>query len=360
MNADNGPIKITAGLPIPKKAAVIFGIQLEGTLSSGKDILVASFALLGNTINLDNAHLKGSAVRVIANPIVADINPGVTDSAPDGIEVKKELLGYSVFLLGSLNGKILKPSKITIGDGNVGGNVVLNTSLGSFISLTGSSIETKSGEDTNATIHHLSPISFVRYENNSPHSTHFQVAQVEGARLFADPSAIVKSSEDGTLVLQEGEVLLEVRDKAIIRAGELACIIKSGSIALVSRRGNLISVRNLSDRKRNALVCFLEGKTVALHQGEELRSTCFEQYGDQIARRNTQIIDRVQKGVELSEVSLPSLLLHNDTLFLLSSSNRAVDRAAIKRILKTSACLEVVTNSHGPYRVIKQNSAQII
>jgi hypothetical protein len=74
------------------------------------------------------------------------------------------------------------------------------------------------------------------------------------------------------------------------------------------------------------------------------------QRDDGIGRRRSEEL-RVADGRYLlrSEISLPSLLAKDHMVGLLNRSRDRVQRGIFARILKTAACLTVVTASHGRF-----------
>jgi hypothetical protein len=172
----------------------------------------------------------------------------------------------------------------------------------------------------------------------------------------AGSTQLVMENQPGLFTLKKGETLVWALKPTFVRSGDYTISIKSGAIALVSREGKILKVRNIYEASTNSIWAIAGGKCVKFSAGQEvcLGPTSEELVevlkDDPIGRRRLNNID-IGNGCTLTrcEVSLVSLAQHTDLLSKLISSDKVSDRDITAKLLKMAACLSFVTQSHGPY-----------
>lgn len=129
--------------------------------------------------------------------------------------------------------------------------------------------------------------------------------------------------------------------RIIVEAGCLFQLIHSDRTDLI--------LRNLNDRKRSSLKLQIKDKTVTLAPAQQL-VVGDKQINAEVACRQTYRLNI--PGIsyaEISEISIPWLILQDATLLSMVHSKLPVDKRIIVDTIKTSASLMVITGNKGPY-----------
>lgn len=123
-----------------------------------------------------------------------------------------------------------------------------------------------------------------------------------------------------------------------------------------------LKIRNLSDTRAKSVILSRELEDpVILFTGQErifYLGTANEPAhlsDDGISRRKTSIKEFGRLKVLTSEVSFVSLCEANGLLCALRYSNRTEEKRLFARLLRTAACLQLVTTTHGPFSKVCQN-----
>lgn len=164
----------------------------------------------------------------------------------------------------------------------------------------------------------------------------------------------------GPIVLNRGEIFVAADRPARVDAGNLRVVLKEGSMALISRTGDLLRVYNICENSFKSITVQSERRSVAVNAGVEAvvahdhETIMAILAGDPVARRQVRAVE-LSGGdlvVQTSEFSIPSLMKSNSMLRQMVKSAKGVDIALTDRIVKMTACLTVVTGGHGQYRRI--------
>lgn len=164
----------------------------------------------------------------------------------------------------------------------------------------------------------------------------------------------------GPIVLNRGEIFVAADRPARVDAGDLRVVLKEGSMALISRTGDLLRVYNICENSFKSVTVQSERRSVAVNAGVEAvvardhETIMAILAGDPVARRQVRAVELTGGDlvVQTSEFSIPSLMKSNSMLRQMVKSARGVDVALTDRIVKMTACLTVVTGGHGQYRRI--------
>ena len=125
----------------------------------------------------------------------------------------------------------------------------------------------------------------------------------------------------------------------------------------MSYEENTVKVTNLFDKGFGSVQVVTTGGTIKLGAGEEVIIASDEtaisgtMKQDRLGRRHSKshVLPSTRRLAH-SEVSLVSILENNTTVNQLVLSRNPDDRALANQLLKTAACLMLVTGKHGPYQ----------
>ena len=182
--------------------------------------------------------------------------------------------------------------------------------------------------------------------------------ELPGALIKCTSGAKVAVKEPGTIVLKSGEALIvTTREKQIVTVGYNQVLITPSAAAVVSYEENTVKVTNLFDKGFGSVQVVTTGGTIKLGAGEEVIIASDEtaisgtMKQDRLGRRHSKshVLPSTRRLTH-SEVSLVSILENNTTVNQLVLSRDPDDRALANQLLKTAACLMLVTGKHGPYQ----------
>ncbi len=169
-------------------------------------------------------------------------------------------------------------------------------------------------------------------------------------------SQSAKVSYDSQIVnLSDGEAMVVADKPAVVRLSNGAIAqFNSGTIAMIYQEGEKSFIQVLHDSRSASVNVRVGGKVVKLSCGQELVVTK-EKPGNilksnPIGRRRVQSMPASKTHhMMLSEISLPSLLMHSAVFTSLSLSHDDHDKQTTGKILKTAAALGVASGGHGQY-----------
>jgi hypothetical protein len=178
-------------------------------------------------------------------------------------------------------------------------------------------------------------------------------------KFSADAS--LKVSKAHIITLFYGDLLLATRDPYLVRVGSARVLIQSNSICLISKRGQSIKIRNLSDQDINSTFVIVGDTWYPLSLGEEFVYAANSQelsrsvIEDKTNRRQLKMID-IPGGESIlrCDCSIVSVMSRTSIIRDLQDSKVLADRQLFERLLKVAACLSIVTSSHGNYMPITQ------
>lgn len=163
--------------------------------------------------------------------------------------------------------------------------------------------------------------------------------------------AIVSQDEQGGISLASGDMLVTAYDRTCLEFGGCRILLEPDTIALISKENGVLKIRNLHDAGRKSLSCDVDGKCLAIAPGQELLLSHddFGKVHDSVGRRLVQEIELDGWKARTSEVSLVSLVAQEALLGKVMQSKHDYHKIIQDKIMKTAACLTVVTSDHGPY-----------
>lgn len=153
--------------------------------------------------------------------------------------------------------------------------------------------------------------------------------------------------------LVQGETLFYARKNELLESTDLSIAVSKESVVHIVKSNNAIVVRCVASRGGQISVTNKHnGATHILNVGQEIFINGAEMPNDGIARRREAAFCEGSTATVLSDFS-PSSLFKNSSIisWLLKSTNKT-DRAMLNSILKSAACLSIVTSHYGPYNEI--------
>lgn len=164
------------------------------------------------------------------------------------------------------------------------------------------------------------------------------------------------------LNLKSGDALVSTNAATTIAAGRYTVHMQPHAIALISNRGDHLTVRNLYESKQTSLTISTDDQR---HLGTQLGHELI--IGKQ-TMSHTQVLNEEPVGrrrmrhndlgkthsVVSSEVSIVSLLQNTNLLSQLQRSQHPDDKAMLNKIMKMAVSLQLVTQKHGNYSIISR------
>ena len=152
--------------------------------------------------------------------------------------------------------------------------------------------------------------------------------------------------------------MLSAKKTCVVQYAASRIEVGKGTIVLISCSGDVLTVRVLHDTHTKSVNVAIEGKAALnLSAGEEM---LFAKEGvafadaltnDGVARRRTEVRDVKLGKLASSEFSIVSLNQSSNVLHNLLISKGAHERRLSQQILRTEACISVVTQAHGMFAV---------
>lgn len=181
--------------------------------------------------------------------------------------------------------------------------------------------------------------------------------KIKGAVIKCNSISKAVMCKDGTIVLKEGEILINANENIAINCNHLNIAVKSGSLILVGKVGNITKLYNLYEDKSGSAQVIIEGRHIELSVGQEvvIGPSCAEINAvlakDGLGRRNLKNskVSPTHSFVR-SEVSLISSMHNNGSVLpTLVKSMVVQDYAMRSKLVKMAAVLMTVTAGHGAY-----------
>lgn len=182
---------------------------------------------------------------------------------------------------------------------------------------------------------------------------------VNSALVEYAQSASVSASQNQPNVaeLHDGEILVVASDTTTVVAGDYSLSVSPGTIALVSREGGCLKVRNLFEQGAGSgsVRVLLGNQYLSASAGQEIIvgldifTLAKAMKDDAVGRRMQKTFDVGGLKVSKCEVSLVSLVPNTDVLSFIMHSNMISDKAIAAKIVRTAACLSTVTSGHGAF-----------
>lgn len=182
-----------------------------------------------------------------------------------------------------------------------------------------------------------------------------------GLHKFTANSA-VRMLKDNSLDLVSGELLISAQNKTQVKVENLTIQVNAGAIALIKRKDGATIVRVLDESAKGSVQLLSGPNSTPIACGEEiiladdLHAVKQVINHSPIARRKTEHFKLAGgKSAAHSEVSLVSVMNNSQLFKALLDSRLEYNKAVGDRIKKTAACLMLITNTHGAYKVGDKN-----
>lgn len=176
------------------------------------------------------------------------------------------------------------------------------------------------------------------------------------AAIKLSHDAVAKVDQDGTIVLESGDALVEAHSKVRLRIGQAKTAVAENCLVHLSRANGCIKIHNLYDRHASSVTCEIADHKFVIEAGQEL--ACADSFAqlnnslstDKIERRCVKTFDLSNGSAILScEFSPTTLISENELLHQLRKGQSALDKSTFQKVVKMAACLQVATASHGGY-----------
>lgn len=166
-------------------------------------------------------------------------------------------------------------------------------------------------------------------------------------------------NEPVVVTLNNGEAVVASHRQTLVKAGNCDVYVTSGTIAMVTRQGDVTTVRVLYDNSADSVRLVHNGKIFALTAGQEAilgpanGAVNASMKADLVGRRRVRLID-LPDGYSLArcEVSLVSLMQEVDVLKRIVNSKEGSDKALLEKLVKMAAVVQQTQMSHGNYAPI--------
>ncbi len=183
----------------------------------------------------------------------------------------------------------------------------------------------------------------------------------------------LKRSEDekkqhGMVSAYESSRLLLGRTPQRITTKLCQVDIASGSAALVIERDDLVTIFDLHDEHPAGVTVSIAGKSLVLHPGDELvlssnsNANFADIHGASMARVGVRNVKTISKGIGKAyqaEFSIPKCLASNAHFRKALFSSDASERVFANKIMKTAVIVNIVTSSHGQYKLVQRKEARL-
>jgi hypothetical protein len=178
----------------------------------------------------------------------------------------------------------------------------------------------------------------------------------DGARIKHTGGLYVHLTNTEEFSLQNGEMLIEAtRPMAIDLAGHRIELGK-GTIALISKKDNMIAVQNLVETHGHSLKVLTGSHSTSIASGQEVMLAAdvgditMTMRKDLIGRRNVKFADTSNNMKVMScDVSLLSLMQGSYLVNRIVRSEESTDKQVAGKLFKMTACLGQVTARKGIY-----------
>ena len=207
----------------------------------------------------------------------------------------------------------------------------------------------------------LIPISFVQpIARLGTPQTSIVTYEHEVASVRHSGQARLTFRQSGLVNLRDGEILVASSRPTTVEAGNCTVAFAPGTIALVSRNGETVAVRTLHDSRGNSTTMYSGGQQLArISAGQEVvlapdASALSATVSQAPLGRRRMALQQTIGGKLLGHCDVPSLAVIDNSQVLNSviHSTRRSDRAIAERLLKTAACLQMVTAKYGAYAAV--------
>lgn len=191
---------------------------------------------------------------------------------------------------------------------------------------------------------HFIPVAF--YYSTVPNAEHsLGYKSTRTAELRHSGEIDLVEDEDGSLILNQGELLVQATSTTRVRLDDVSVELKPGCTVLLVRTQDGFIVRSLFDMHDGSVNVLSRNSRIQLAPGDQL---CSGQISQAVATRHLQTLSD-PKALTRSEFSFPSLVVASPTMRIISRASSAKDERMFAQVLKMAACISVVTSRRGAY-----------
>lgn len=166
--------------------------------------------------------------------------------------------------------------------------------------------------------------------------------------------AIVKCAGDSQISFANGDIFVSAAKDTLVAAGDAKVVIAESGIVSLIKRAGVLSIRNLCENHQGCVGVEVGGRLFPVRAGEEvLVSKSFDELAhsaklDAVHRRNLATAEVPDGHVVMTcEYDVPSLFQNSVVLRQVAHSNNAIERSLFGKVLKMTACLQVVAGTDG-------------
>jgi hypothetical protein len=202
----------------------------------------------------------------------------------------------------------------------------------------------------------IEPVAFIDRSSLTKQSIDSLLASIPGALIKRSSDCILTNTSQQSACLLSGEALVSTSRNMVVNVGPLHILVAAGTTATISQIAGVAIVRNLCDNHSGSLNIMNGDKLLCtLKPGEEIMfghpvkvSATLE--NDKTSRRNSNSILAGKDHIIMhSEFSFPSLVLNSPTVSDLLHDKHKETRQLGERLVKSAACLSLVTQGHGNF-----------
>ena len=340
------------------RGAIRLGSGVVLSANEGNLTLQNNDTLLGSIVVGQNVQLSASATTAsMLGNVYLGIGPvpasPVAGTTPRNVTVNASNGGTVSFGSNSISAKCcnnivnINGSSVVFSTGtlpasaiNLGGNVTISASDPAEIALLDDSAAPGSSD--------YLPVAFVERQ-----SLTFPRAEEATATVHTAEGTGFGQIGAGSFVLLSGEALVAAHDNTIVKSGQIVIEADKQSVLLLKRQRNLLVIRNLHDRRVGSVVVTIARRKYRLSPGEEVcvRGLQDKIMNDDVSARRT-LVEQYSSDcvIERSEFSFPSLCGRSELMkHFLSNDQQYNDKSLVRQVLKTAACLSILSASHGGY-----------
>ncbi len=202
----------------------------------------------------------------------------------------------------------------------------------------------------------LTPIGFVQPGAASGYHSGVFTLATDSAQVKHTGRAKMLLEQPGVMNLRNGETLVNAQNKTVIKAGNYKVAVAAGTIALITREGEVVKIRNAYENSAGSIAVYVGNRVMKLSVGHEMLigpndgSVSKALKSEAVGRRSIKAFDVPGNNQVITcDYSLTSLVHNTDILTRLMKSENHGDRAIADKLVKMAAVLSTVTAGRGAY-----------
>ena len=204
------------------------------------------------------------------------------------------------------------------------------------------------------------PVGFAVPTTSVLNMDEMSLVTLTGVQARCLVSTQMTTDQGGKVNLKDGDVLVDSNKATEVMAGNCRITVAKKTIALISRKGDLVKVRNIVENSADSVTVTVgSNRAIILHAGQEAVSAPTKEAlnsalkADSVARRHIRAVDSDKEHLTVSEFSIISLCSNSKLMNRMIRSEQSDDKRVYEKMLKMAACLSQVTSSHGAYEQAK-------